>query len=175
MEHPSTSFVSKELTDDVLFALDTLVRVVERQSGAFQATILILSDDGQHLLDGAGPSMPDDYRRAIHGHPIGPVAGSCGTAAYWNERVIVEDIESSPLWERYRELARKHNLAACWSQPIRSRAGEVLGTFAMYYMVPRTPTRLDLEVIEAAASRAAALLEEARAGADRHQLVANLI
>ncbi len=175
MENSSASSASRDLSADVLFALDTLVRVVERQSGAFQATILILSDDGQHLLDGAGPSIPADYRRAIHGQRIGPVAGSCGTAAYWNERVIVEDIETSPLWEQYRDLARQHNFAACWSQPIRSRTGEVLGTFAMYYMVPRRPSRLDIEVIEAAAGRAGALLEEARAGADRYQLVANLV
>ena len=70
--------------------------------------------------------------------------GSCGTAAFRNERVIVSDIRSDPLWEEYRELAAGHGLVACWSQPIRSSEGEVLGTFAMYYEEPRAPTKEEL-------------------------------
>jgi GAF domain-containing protein len=126
------------------------------------------------MLDAAAPSLPDEYRRAIDGLEVGPAAGSCGTAAYRNARVIVTDIERDPLWDGYRELALPHGLAACWSEPIRSPTGEVLGTFALYYPEPRSPTHTELEVIGAAAERAAALLERARAGADRDQLVEGL-
>ena len=132
---------------DLAFALDTLVRVVERQSREFVASVLLLSDDGGHVVDGAGPSLPDEYRRAINGLVIGAEQGSCGTAAFRNERVIVSDIRSDPLWEEYRELAAGHGLVACWSQPIRSRDGAVLGTFAMYYREPRAPTPEELELV----------------------------
>ena len=81
MSDASSSYASHDLTPDVAYALETLVRVVERQSGEFRASILLLSDDGEHLLDAAGPSLPDEYRRAINGQRIGPAAGSCGTAA----------------------------------------------------------------------------------------------
>jgi hypothetical protein len=162
------------LTADVALALETLVLVVERQSREFRASVLLLSSDGRHMVDAAAPSLPDEYRRAIDGLAIGPVAGSCGTAAYRNARVIVTDIARDPLWDAYRELALPHGLAACWSEPIRSPTGEVLGTFALYYPEPRSPTRADLELIGAAADRAAALLERARAGADREQLVEGL-
>lgn len=165
---------SHDLTPDLVFALDTLVRVVERQSGEFRASVLLVSDDGRHVLDAAGPSLPDAYRKAINGLEIGPSAGSCGTAAYRNERVVVSDIEHDPLWARYREFASPFGLAACWSQPIRDSNGKVLGTFAMYYDQPREPTPGDLQIITAAANRAGVMLEKARAGAERGELVAGL-
>jgi GAF domain-containing protein len=175
MARPESVRRSSNLRPDVAFALDTLVRVVERQSREFRASILILSDDGKRVLDGAAPSLPEAYRRAIDGLEIGPAAGSCGTAAYRNAQVIVTDIQRDPLWADFRELVRPFGFAACWSQPIRGTSGEVLGTFAMYYTEPRTPTQNDLDVIEAAAARAASLLEQARAGADREQLIAGLV
>lgn len=165
---------SHDLTPDVAYALDTLVRVVERQSREFRASILLLSDDGTRLLDAAAPSLPDAYRRSLHGTPIGPSAGSCGTAAYTNERVIVSDIDSDPRWADYKHLALPHGLLACWSQPVRSASGEVLGTFAMYYRDRREPTVEDLQIIAAAAARAGTMIDKARAGARRRELVADL-
>src|SRR5690606_28810411 len=111
---------SSRLTPDLAFALDTLVRVVERQSREFRASILLLSDDRRHVLDAAAPSLPQAYRTAIDGLEVGPAAGSCGTAAHRESRVVVTDIERDPLWAEYRELARLYGLAACWSEPIRA-------------------------------------------------------
>ena len=172
--HPPDRPRSSLLNEDVVFALDTLVRVVERQSREFTASVLLLSDDGRHLVDGAAPGLPEEYRQAIDGLEIGATAGSCGTASHRNERVIVSDIGTDPLWAEYRELAAAHGLAACWSQPIRSRDGAVLGTFAMYYREPRAPTPEELEIIDAAARRAGRLLDRARAGARRAELVQDL-
>lgn len=131
------------------------------------------SDTSLHAHDLA-PNLPLEYRRAVNGLEIGPAAGSCGTAAWRRERVVVSDIATDPLWAPYRDLALPFGLAACWSEPIRSSTGEMLGTFAMYYDEPKAPTTSDLLIIEAAASRAAAMLEQARAGADRRELVASL-
>ena len=167
-----------DLTPDLTYALDALVRVVERQArdtaGDFHASILLISADGKRVLDAAGPHLPLEYRQAINGLEIGPAAGSCGTAAYLNERVIVADIATDPLWDRYRQFALPHGLLACWSQPIRSSAGAVLGTFAMYYDEPKAPTEPELQIIEAAARRAGAMLEQARGGADRVELLVGL-
>ncbi len=163
-----------DLTPDVAFALETLVRVVERQSGEFRASILLLSEDGKRLLDAAAPSLPVEYRQAIHGLEIGPCRGSCGTAAHTGERVVVSDIATDPLWAEFRHLAEPHGLAACWSQPIRSASGQVLGTFAMYYDQPREPTLDELHIINAAAERAGVMIDKAREGAGRRELVADL-
>src|SRR6202163_1167668 len=110
--------------------LDSLCRLVEAQAGDVLASILLA--DGDHLRPGGAPSLPKAYTAAINGTVIGPSAGSCGTAAYRGEPVIVEDIASDPLWADYRDLARSHSLCACWSTPIFSSQGKVIATFEMY-------------------------------------------
>lgn len=162
------------LPDDVRFALDALARITERYSHDFRASVLLLSEDGSRLLDCAGPSLPIEYRNAIHNSEIGEGQGSCGTAAFLNERVIVSDIATDPKWENFRDIALPHGLAACWSEPIRSAGGEVLGTFALYYDTAREPTVADLHIIEAAAARAGVMIERAQAGARREELVTEL-
>src|SRR6202048_3886167 len=125
--------------------LDSLCRLVEAQAGDVLASILLA--DGDHLRYGCAPSLPKAYTDAINGMVIGPSAGSCGTAAYRGEPVIVEDIATDPLWAGYRELALPHSLRACWSSPAFSSEGKVIATFAMYYREPRRPTQRDQEVI----------------------------
>lgn len=171
-EHPGPA--GPHLTDDVRWALEALIRIVERQSGQFTASVLIVSEDGEHLLDAAAPGLPQEYRDAVHGLRIGPAAGSCGTAAFRGRRVIVSDIASDPLWQDFAHLAARAGVSACWSQPVQSATGEVLGTFAMYYREKREPTRQDLEIIEAAARRAALILERARSGVSREALIAGI-
>jgi GAF domain-containing protein len=120
--------------------LNRLVLLIEAQSPGMLCSVLLLSDDGDHIRHGAAPSLPADYVKAIDGEPIGPQNGSCGTAMYRGEPVIVDDILVDPLWENYRDLASASGLRACWSTPILSGRGKVLGSFAMYYREPRTPT-----------------------------------
>ncbi len=151
------------------------MRVVERQSKAFRASVLLVSDDGRHLVDAAAPSLPEAYRAAIDGLEIGPAAGSCGTAAHRGRRVIVTNTQADPLWADFKDLAREHELVACWSQPITGPGGQVVGTFAMYYADRREPTWRDLEIIEAAARRAGDMVERARQRGDLSALVASLV
>jgi PAS domain S-box-containing protein len=100
------------------------------------------------LRHGGAPSLPKAYTKAIDGVAIGPSVGSCGTAAYRGEQVIVEDIATDPLWVDYREAALPHSLCACWSTPVFSSEGKVIATFAMYYREPRSPSLRDQEFIE---------------------------
>ncbi len=120
--------------------LERLVLLIEAQAPGMLGSVLLLSDDGDHVRHGAAPSLPENYVKAVDGAPIGPKHGSCGTAMYRGEPVIVTDIFADPLWEDYRELAAGSDLRACWSTPILSGRGKVLGSFAMYYREPRTPT-----------------------------------
>ena len=131
--------------------LTTLTQVVEEQTDGMFCSVLLLDEDGIHLRHGAAPSLPDEYNRAVDGIRIGPSVGSCGTASYLNRRVVVEDIQTDERWEGYRELAAPFDLRACWSEPIVSSEGSVLGTFAMYYQQPRSPNEGELKLIAAAA------------------------
>jgi len=117
-------------------------------------SVLLMDEEGQHLMQGASPSLPTAYSEAIHGTPIGPEVGSCGTAAYTAREVLVSDIANDPRWADYKTLALSHGLRACWSVPIRSTKGKVIGTFANYYRVARMPSDSELQ----AARRSAYLL-----------------
>ena len=122
-----------------------------------------MDHDKKTLRLGAAPSLAETYNRAIDGIKIGPAVGSCGTAAYKNERVIVPDIAIDPLWADYCELALSHGLRACWSLPIVSTTGTVLGTFACYYSEPRSPSALEYDLIERAAHLAGIAIERKHA------------
>lgn len=143
--------------------LDAIVREVEGLSDSgVLGSILLLDDDGQHLRHGAGPSLPTAYNEAVDGISVGPSVGSSGTAVYRNEPVFVADIASDPLWIDFRELALEHGLRACWSLPIRSVQGQVLGTFAMYHREPREPVASDLEIIDFVTRTAGIVIARAR-------------
>ena len=127
--------------------LDTLLLLIQAQSPGMLCSVLLLDSDGVHVRHGSAPDLPEAYTRAIDGQPIGPKAGSCGTAVYRREAVVVEDIETDPLWEDYRALARQHGLRACWSTPILDSGARVLGTFAMYFRAPGRPDDGHLRLI----------------------------
>jgi len=143
--------------------LESLVRSIESLSGAMRCSMLELRDGRIHNL--VSPSLPDAYVTAIEGVAIGPEAGSCGTALWRGERVVVEDIAADPLWERFSEVALSHGLRACTSVPIADSNGVLLGTFAAYYDTPRRPSAYEDELLASGRNVAAIALERARAQA----------
>ena len=143
--------------------LHTLVRLIEDQWPGMLGLILLLDEDGKHLHIGASVSLPADYVRSIEGLEIGPMVGSCGTACYRRERVIVEDTATDPRWDGLRDLALQYSLRACWSEPVFSTDGRVVGTFAMYYRQPRAPTEAELSAIEMGAHLVGVAVEHRRA------------
>src|SRR5258706_5228542 len=143
--------------------LDALCRVVEEHSSDILSSFLLLDANGTHLRHGAAPRLQQSYIDAIDGVAIGPTGGSCITAAHRAATVIVSDIAADPLWATYRHLPLAHGLRACWSTPIISSEGKVLGTFAMYFREPRSPTPQDLNVFEQVASLAAVSIKHKQA------------
>ncbi|MBX3480288.1 MAG: response regulator [Caulobacter sp.] len=139
--------------------LGGLVRCLEILHPGVLASILLLDEAGQHLRFAAGPSLPDDYNQAIDGVTIGPNVGSCGTAAFLNQTVIAEDIQTSPLWVEFKDLAGAAGLASCWSEPVRGSDGRVLGTLAMYRREVRAPSIRDMDSMTNAAQLVAITIE----------------
>jgi GAF domain-containing protein len=140
--------------------LTKLVLLMEAQSPEMLCSVLLLSEDGDHIRHGAAPSLPEQYVKAIDGAPIGPKNGSCGTAMWRGKPVIVTDILADPLWEDYRDLASASGLGACWSTPVLSGKGKVLGSFAMYYRQPRAPTGVEARLTEVATRLAGKAIEQ---------------
>lgn len=119
--------------------LHNLVLLMEAQAEGLRCSILLLARDGKTVRHGAAPHLPEAYVKAVNGAAIGPRNGSCGTAMFTQRRVVVTDVMTDPLWADYRELAKICGLSACWSTPIVSSHGEVLGSFAMYREEKRGP------------------------------------
>lgn len=143
--------------------LTALVLSIELTDPAIKCSVLVLDDEGKHLLSGAAPNLPDFYNQAIHGIAIGMGVESCGTAAFTGERVVVEDIQTHPYWAPYRELAGRAGLRSCWSEPIKSTLGQVLGTFALYHDCVMAPSERNIELVTQAAQLAGIAIERKRA------------
>jgi PAS domain S-box-containing protein len=154
--------------------LDALCRLVEELASGSLSSVLMLDPNTNCLRHGAAPSLPIAYASAIDGTKIGPSVGSCGTAAYRAERVIVSDIAADALWTDFRDLALAHGLRACWSTPILSSEGKVLGTFATYYCEPRNPTPQEHHVIERITHLASIAIEGEQAEEALRQAQADL-
>jgi two-component system cell cycle sensor histidine kinase/response regulator CckA len=146
--------------------LEVLCQQIEKQSSGMLCSVLLLDADGTTLRHGAAPSLPPEYSRGVDGIQIGPCAGSCGTAAYRKQAVVVSDIATDPLWTHCRQFALPHGLRACWSTPIASQDGSILGTFAIYYREPRTPDAQHLQLITHSTHLAGIAIEHDRAKAE---------
>ncbi|WP_051963018.1 sensor domain-containing protein [Deinococcus misasensis] len=134
-----------ENTREILLGLCSMIEDIN--PGAL-CSVLRYDARNQTLWHLAAPSLPTAYMNAVNGLNAGPQAGSCGTAAYIGRTVIVADIETDPLWENYRTLARTHHLRACWSNPVQDRSGTVLATFAIYYRQPKAPSSFQRRMID---------------------------
>ncbi len=137
--------------------LHTLVLMFE-ELGVL-TSILLLDKEGLHLRYAAAHSLPENYKKAMDGFTIGPCAGSCGAAIYRREAVYVSDIASDPLCVDYKDLALSYGLRACWSIPILSSNGKVLGTFAIYYRESRFPSEHEKRLIDLVTHTAAIAIE----------------
>jgi diguanylate cyclase (GGDEF)-like protein/PAS domain S-box-containing protein len=160
--------------NDTLHAiLDGIVLGAERVNPGMLCSILLLDKESMQLHTAVAPSLPPAYCAALDGLIIGQGVGSCGTAAFTGQRVIVSDIANDPDWRAYRDLAAKAHVAACWSQPILDSSGQVLGTFAIYHRAPHAPTEFDIAIIEHSA-RLAGLAIERKHAEEKLQLAASV-
>jgi PAS domain S-box-containing protein len=130
--------------------LDALCVLVEETASGCHCSILLIDSTGTVVQHGAGPSLPSSYNEAMHGRPVHPQAGPCGMAAYLKTQVIASDVAADTRWDAFgwRALALAHDLKSCWSTPVLSLTGNVLGTFAIYWHEAGSPTALHRSLIE---------------------------
>jgi len=149
--------------------LSRLTALIESQFDGLYCTVLLLDLDGRHVRVGAGPRMPAEYMQALEGAPIGPTAGSCGTAMFDDRLVVVDNIATHPLWAQYRDLALPYGFKACWSAPIHGPSQTVIGSFAMYYREVRRPTPDELSALNTASHLAGIAIDQDRRAEERRR------
>ena len=136
---------------------DAIALMYESRHPGMRCSMLELS--GNKLLHGGAPSLPKEYCEAVHGLENGPSVGSCGTSTFTGQRVLVENIETDPKWEKIKHFALPHGMRCCWSEPIKSSSGKVLGAFGMYYNQPALPNEKELKELISAARLTGIVME----------------
>ena len=148
---------------------DQLCRCVEQLAPDVVSSLLHIDAVGLiHPL--GGPSLPDDYSRALDGVAIGPDVGSCGSAAYFGEPVLADDLDSDPRWQPYKKRPLEVGLRACWSTPVKAKDGRVIGTFAFYFRERRGPSRWHQRIVDACVHLASLAIERQESRAQIAQL-----
>jgi diguanylate cyclase (GGDEF)-like protein/PAS domain S-box-containing protein len=141
----------------------SLILLIEAQIPDVTGSVLMLSPDGKHIVHGAAPNLDPEYCKLIDGLVIGPKVGSCGTAMWRGESVMVSDIREDPLWEDFKAFVEPYGYRSCWSSPIRSYQGKVLGSFALYSRTPAEPTAECLKLVGMATHIAGIAIERKEA------------
>jgi diguanylate cyclase (GGDEF)-like protein len=144
--------------------LDTLTRAIEQLSPESHCTIMLLDEEHRRYLSVAsGPSLPTAYLQAINRLEIGPEVGACGSAAFRNETIVIDNIATDYRFASARDFVLSHGLRSCWSQPIRDSRNTVLGTFAIYRRKVASPRTEELRMTRVAAQLAGNAIERIRA------------
>ncbi|WMW24739.1 GAF domain-containing protein [Methanolobus sediminis] len=142
--------------------LTRLVRSTKRLIPEAISIVMLLDEEKKHLVHAISLHLPDFYKKAIEGLPIGEGIGSCSTAVYTGKRVVVEDIMEHPYWDNLREVAVQAGLRASCCEPIRSSNNEIFGTFGIYFREPHTPTKEEIDILKANANLAAIAISKKR-------------
>lgn len=140
---------------------DAIALLYEARNPGMRCSMLELEHN--KLLHGGAPSLPKAYCDAVNGLENGPNVGSCGTSTYTGQRVLVENIETDPKWEKIKQYALPHGMRCCWSEPIKNSSGKVLGAFGMYYNHPALPNTAELHDLISAARLAGIVMERDQA------------
>jgi signal transduction histidine kinase len=146
--------------EDAEIILNEIIFLLESMAPDMKSSIVLLDESGSYLGKSIGPSLPSSYLKEIPGVPVGPLGGSCGAAAYFHQLVIAEDIFTDPRWAPYQDIVQRFSLRSCWSMPIMSTKGKVLGTFAMYYDHVRKPVEEEIDLLKFVVSLAGLTIEK---------------
>lgn len=159
IEHLEREVMEKSMESEVTLeeVLELLMLKLEEVFPDMKCSMLKIENEKVYNL--TSPSLPLKYIDAIEGEPIGENAGSCGTAAFLKQDVIVSDIFTDERWQSYRDIAAEFGFQSCWSRPIFNKKGEVVATFANYFSESRTPRPIERKAIERARRLASIILE----------------
>jgi len=132
-------------------------------SGANFGNIQILDPKSSELKIMAHRGFPEwwiDYWNSVT-----KGQGACGTALEQGARIIVDNVEQSPIFigTPALEIQLKADVRAVQSTPLVSRSGRPLGIFSTHYKTPHRPDDNELRLLDLLASQAADIIERAQA------------
>ncbi len=130
--------------------------------------VMLLDHKTGHLTTAAAPELPDFYNAGIDALKIVAEGELTGASVFGGHRLIVEDIQSSPAWDRMHSTAARAGLQSCWSEPIRDSAGELLGVLVFYNPPVKAPDASSVEAIQYYSALLGRVLEQHHAQQELH-------
>ena len=124
--------------------------------------IFLLDQDKQCLRLGAAPSLPEIYTQHLDSIIIDNYLNCCGSVAFSGKRLIVDNLLNHPFWQQHPDLLKESGLTTCWSEPVKSTSGQVIGVFAMHFREPRSPKQQELDFITRKANLTSIAIEKKR-------------
>ncbi len=130
--------------------IKTLILNMESQVEGIVGAVFKLDETRRYFNTLAAPSLPKEVRLAFDGFEVNEKVGSCGPAVILNKAVVVENIQTDPKWEGYRDFAEANEFRGCWSTPIRDVKGQPVGTVCCFFNKPRKPTEQEIDIVNIA-------------------------
>ncbi|MDR9751364.1 PAS domain-containing protein [Pseudomonas sp. SZMC_28357] len=122
--------------------LTELCKLLDATAEGCFASVLLLDRSGKRVQQVIGPGLPASCFNFRDDEPFTCAAGPFGLSAKQRKQVVVADIEHDLRWAdgSWPAHALAHGLKSCWSSPILSLPGELLGIFAIYRRDTGTPS-----------------------------------
>lgn len=127
--------------------LRSICRFADKVSDGFRTAIMELDAKSQTLSVALAPRLPDEFKIGLDFVPVGPESLTCGAAVHHSHDAISVDLVGAPVWQGFRKLAEKHQLAAVWSFLVHGAAGRIVGTLDVYCDEPRAPDTHELDTL----------------------------
>ena len=134
-----------------------LALAAEKAAGVNSAVSILVLDDKGLLRNGASPSLPADYLKAIDGLKPDENIGTCAAAAATGEIVVTPSFYADNKWAELRHLPLSLGFVGAWSMPIKNE-GVVLGTFGTYFRKQKKPSPEEISGTRMLAGAAAKVL-----------------
>jgi hypothetical protein len=150
-------------------SLGLLVRAaIQRSDSGARCAFYLSNAERTKLYHVTG--MPHEYARAVNGFEIGPNSLACGLAAYTGQAVITPDVNEDARWRQWRTMAAQFGYRSCWSFPLASYEGEVVGTFAMYHPEPFDIGDKHLDLVADLGRAASIIIRQRDEGGERSRI-----
>lgn len=126
----------------------------------FKPFLSLYNKDKSLLVPFSAPGLPSGYVDLVReGVAVSLEMGSCGAAAFTKDCYIVRDISSHPNYTAHRDVLLSNNLHSCWSLPLISAGGKLLGTLGIYHGSIKVPDEFERELVKRVGSFLQILIE----------------
>ncbi len=140
--------------------LDYLTGAVGGLTNNCLCAVFLVDQQQGCLAEGSGGGLPAEYLKLVHGSSVGPDSCACGSAAFSNQAVVVEDLPACTQFDPERALAARSGFRSCLCAPILDSHGAIVGVLSVYDRRPGNVGERARAIVEAGTRLAGIAIEQ---------------